>query len=344
VNVAADDALGAPMSGSIPMGVGSASLIRIPGCIAGSIAGYKGGELLGGEVYDWAEDALFTPLPEVAETEAMALAAAPGSGGMPVAREGDLHSCPMKMPTPHRGGPIVTASAVVVGGMPAACIGDKANCSGSTDTIVEGSATVLFEGRPVARVGSLTDHSGRITTGDATVLIGGPSTIMRSPAPYAHYDNDALACFNPPPEPLMCVETMESSEEPGMKPCPPTLPDADEMEGWQPYHGNSAVFHCGYDGILEDRSPTPGNPMNECFYDEQGVLVDENHEYSGCRGTPDQYDSKANPWKHTFEDEGGIRKAGAPALAESIRHEVNETADELNEAFKRMSDWFGGDD
>ncbi len=36
------------------------------GCIIGGIGGYYGGSALAGEVYDWAEDTFFAPLPEVA--------------------------------------------------------------------------------------------------------------------------------------------------------------------------------------------------------------------------------------------------------------------------------------
>jgi hypothetical protein len=37
----------------------------IGGCIIGGIGGYYGGSIVGGEVYDWAENTFFTPLPEV---------------------------------------------------------------------------------------------------------------------------------------------------------------------------------------------------------------------------------------------------------------------------------------
>jgi hypothetical protein len=37
----------------------------IGGCIIGGIGGYYGGSALAGEVYDWAENTFFTPLPEV---------------------------------------------------------------------------------------------------------------------------------------------------------------------------------------------------------------------------------------------------------------------------------------
>jgi hypothetical protein len=38
----------------------------IGGCIIGGIGGYYGGSAIAGEVYDWAENTFFTPLPEVA--------------------------------------------------------------------------------------------------------------------------------------------------------------------------------------------------------------------------------------------------------------------------------------
>jgi hypothetical protein len=37
----------------------------VSGCIIGGIGGYYGGSAIGGEVYDWAENTFFTPLPEV---------------------------------------------------------------------------------------------------------------------------------------------------------------------------------------------------------------------------------------------------------------------------------------
>jgi hypothetical protein len=37
----------------------------IGGCIIGGIGGYYGGSTLGGQVYDWAQDTFFTPLPEI---------------------------------------------------------------------------------------------------------------------------------------------------------------------------------------------------------------------------------------------------------------------------------------
>jgi hypothetical protein len=103
--------------------------------------------------------------------------------------------------------------------------------------------------------------------------------------------------------------------------CPTHLNEQEAVPpGWKPYHGNPCVFHCCYRGLLEDRMPSPSDPQNECFYDETGRLVDHAHPYSGCRGTPDYYDSASNPLEHVFLDSGGIVRAGLPAFLESIRH------------------------
>src|SRR5579859_904007 len=71
-------------------------------------------------------------------------------GGMPAARVGDLHICPMVTPAvppvPHVGGPILPPGGVTVliGGMPAARLGDMCVCVGPPSTIVMGCPTVLI--------------------------------------------------------------------------------------------------------------------------------------------------------------------------------------------------------
>ncbi len=99
--------------------------------------------------------------------------------GMPAARIGDMHICPMVTPglppIPHVGGPILPPGAptVLIGGMPAACLGDMCVCVGPPDSIILGSMTVLIGGKPAARLGDTTAHGGTITLGLPTVLIGG---------------------------------------------------------------------------------------------------------------------------------------------------------------------------
>jgi hypothetical protein len=105
--------------------------------------------------------------------------------------------------------------------------------------------------------------------------------------------------------------------------CPEHLDDTDPTPaGWQSYHGDSSVFHCGFRGILEDRTPIPSDAQNECFYDHAGTLVDLAHPYAGCRGTPNQYDSSQSPVRHALIDTGGIVQAGGPAFVASRAHDI----------------------
>ena len=95
--------------------------------------------------------------------------------GMPAARVGDMHVCPMVTGlVPHVGGPILPPGAitVLIGGMPAARVGDMAVCVGPPDVIALGSFTVLISGQPAARIADLTAHGGSIVMGLPTVLIG----------------------------------------------------------------------------------------------------------------------------------------------------------------------------
>lgn len=95
---------------------------------------------------------------------------------MPAARSSDFHVCPMFTgPVPHIGGLLLPLGVVpvIIGGLPAARVGDMASCVGPIDTIVMGSATVLIQGMPAARMLSQTAHGGVVLTGFPTVLIGG---------------------------------------------------------------------------------------------------------------------------------------------------------------------------
>lgn len=95
---------------------------------------------------------------------------------MPLAaRVGDLHVCPMVTGVvPHVGGPILPPCAVTVitCAMPQARVTDMATCVGPPDVIVKGSATVMVNNLPAARMGDMTAHGGNITVGAPTVIIG----------------------------------------------------------------------------------------------------------------------------------------------------------------------------
>ncbi|HMD68926.1 MAG TPA: PAAR domain-containing protein, partial [Chitinivibrionales bacterium] len=70
-------------------------------------------------------------------------------GGMPAARMGDMHVCPMATPgtppIPHVGGSILLGSTgVFIGGAPAARMGDMAMCVGPPSSVIMGCMTVLI--------------------------------------------------------------------------------------------------------------------------------------------------------------------------------------------------------
>lgn len=95
--------------------------------------------------------------------------------GMPAARVGDMHTCPMVTGVvPHVGGPVLPPGGipVLIGGMPAARVGDMATCVGPPDVIALGCFTVLIGGQPAARLGDMTAHGGALVMGCPTVLIG----------------------------------------------------------------------------------------------------------------------------------------------------------------------------
>lgn len=65
------------------------------------------------------------------------------AGGQPVARIGDLHSCPI--PIHAGGGPILGPGipTIIVEGKPVVVVGDAALCTGPPDTLVGGCPTVI---------------------------------------------------------------------------------------------------------------------------------------------------------------------------------------------------------
>ena len=83
----------------------------------------------------------------------------------PVARKGDLHSCPIPG---HGITQIITSSPSQVEGQPVARVGDKTSCGA---TIVEGSSHSHHDGRPTAYLGCKTDHGGEIITASSSAKV-----------------------------------------------------------------------------------------------------------------------------------------------------------------------------
>lgn len=94
--------------------------------------------------------------------------------GMPAARRGDHHTCPVDGPDrAHEGGPILDGSPdVFIGGVSAARVGDRLRCNGDLDAVASGEPTVLVNGKPAARVGDKTAHGGEVAVGCRSVLVG----------------------------------------------------------------------------------------------------------------------------------------------------------------------------
>jgi RHS repeat-associated protein len=105
----------------------------------------------------------------------------------------------------------------------------------------------------------------------------------------------------------------------------PAHPPASSDPAWKPYVGPSWVFHCGYGTYLENRTPTPDDPIAECVYDENQMLVGSDHPYCGCRGTPNQY--PASDPRHIWPDTGGIINNGLGAYLSSHLHDYDSYRD-----------------
>jgi uncharacterized Zn-binding protein involved in type VI secretion len=102
---------------------------------------------------------------------------------LPAARENDSHVCSQSTPRPHGGGPVTDGFVkVLIQGLSGARIGDPTKCVMAVevgpDFIKCGSKTVLFGGRPAARLSSATLHGGAIVSGSPTVLVGGPDACL----------------------------------------------------------------------------------------------------------------------------------------------------------------------
>ncbi len=109
--------------------------------------------------------------------------------GMPAARVGDMHVCPMVTPgvppIPHVGGPVMPPGkpTVLIGKMPAATATAMCTCVGPPDVIVKGSMGVFINKLPAARMLDTTAHGGSILIGCPTVLIGETSPGGGAPSP-----------------------------------------------------------------------------------------------------------------------------------------------------------------
>ncbi len=100
----------------------------------------------------------------------------------PAARMTDFIACPMVTPgvppVPHAGGTIIGVCSpnVIIGGQPAARVSDFSLCVPAIpNPIPKGSATVMINSLPAARIGDMATHGGAVASGFPTVVIGDSS-------------------------------------------------------------------------------------------------------------------------------------------------------------------------
>lgn len=87
--------------------------------------------------------------------------------------------------------------------------------------------------------------------------------------------------------------------------CPQTLEELEEQsESWKPYYGYPILFHCGFEGYVENCTPQE-SLQSECFYDSHGQLS-----IGWCQGSPNRHDAESDGLRHLFNDPGGVHSDG----------------------------------
>lgn len=96
----------------------------------------------------------------------------------PIATIGSMHVCPMCSGiVPHVGGPVAGPGTpnILINNKPASIMGDMCVCVGPPDVVVQGEASIFFNGVPVVCIGHMTAHGGAITVGEVNVIASSSS-------------------------------------------------------------------------------------------------------------------------------------------------------------------------
>ena len=242
--------------------------------------------------------------------------------GLPAARIGDMHTCPMidPGPKPHLGGPIIIGfSTVLIGGMPAARRLDKSQCVGSLDPIMLGSFSVQIGGQPAARMGDPTAHGGLISGGCPTVLIGDLS-FSNSAQSFATQEEAAMAALRDA-NPQSIRDNLEyggliyrdaagqyhyttplAGTAAGFNPGAVTTPPGTTVVGDYHTHGDYSSQDSSDNAVrTSDPATDVYNSDNFSSTDRTGIASDAsgNPDYRGYVGTPSGTFREYNPHTNT---------------------------------------------
>ena len=138
-------------------------------------------------------------------------------------------------------------------------------------------------------------------------------------------------------------------------PTPPSSlasPELHDRTQWTPYIENAGVvgvlgqafFHCGYSVYVENRE-SAGHFQNEVAYDHTAPgqpLVDSNHPYAGCGGSPNEFSAGSHPIAHTFGQGGIFSQAGWEGLTTSIQH-ANDMRDAAERSYNENLELLGNE-
>ncbi|MCI5219288.1 MAG: RHS repeat-associated core domain-containing protein [Candidatus Electrothrix sp. LOE2] len=113
--------------------------------------------------------------------------------------------------------------------------------------------------------------------------------------------------------------------------CPDAPPINDPAWGLYDKKLGKALFHCtaAFKGFIEHREENDcrEDRAAECFYDKSNQLINQDHKYSWCGGSSDEFvcNDKISCFNHTVRDNGGIMSLnGAKGLVASRLYNVEQ--------------------
>jgi hypothetical protein len=153
---------------------------------------------------------------------------------------------------------------------------------------------------------------------------------------------------------------MDTNSENNFTPSCPSSSNEINHDQFNPYAGDPSFFHCGFQGFVGE-APINGGLQQECFYDQSGMFVGNDHPYAGCGGSPNEHDADTDTFNHTVSDRGGVFSSdGITPVAwdgfitskehtfdqnmENIGRSIEHVADSIESAYDEIADYMWGDD